>query len=309
MVRKAIGVYSTMEKTIVVYPRIADYTFKYINCENALITNLYKNPDSNIIIKILRKIFYFISLGRISLFYGSWTKYLDNPNAKLVFFDSCKPYHRLYRFLKRSKARIYIYFWNPIELRKKEIDKLKSAFIVATYSRSDSQKYDIGFNGQFLPKIPLPASHDSKYTGIFCGYVKNRGNLINKIYKSIDNSFFYVVADKQDFDFPVVDRPMDYYEYLKKVIKSSAVIEVLPTENAGMTLRTVESIFYGKKLITNNKKIVEEDFYNRNNILVFSDDTTKDDVENFLKLNFIPYDQTIVDQFSFESWLDRFEDL
>jgi hypothetical protein len=54
-------------------------------------------------------------------------------------------------------------------------------------------------------------------------------------------------------------------------MKTNCILEVVQNNQAAVTLRTLEAIYYGKKLLTNNKNIKKYSFYNPKYIQVFSD--------------------------------------
>lgn len=53
---------------------------------------------------------------------------------------------------------------------------------------------------------------------------------------------------------------MDYTEVCKYVMESNSVIEILQDGQEGISLRVFESLFFEKKLVTNNRHIVDYDF-------------------------------------------------
>lgn len=73
----------------------------------------------------------------------------------------------------------------------------------------------------------------------------------------------------------------------------------------GLTLRVLESLFFEKKLITNNINIINCEFYNKNNIFIINKDNL-DDLNDFLKSEYKKIDKKIINYFDYESWLNRF---
>ena len=67
-------------------------------------------------------------------------------------------------------------------------------------------------------------------------------------------------------------------------------------------MRTIESLGNGCKLITNNRRIEEADFYDERNILVY-DDCDLEIPESFLQEPFIPVTEEIYDKYSIEFWV------
>ena len=64
---------------------------------------------------------------------------------------------------------------------------------------------------------------------------------------------------------------MDYKEVIDIVKQSNCILEVVQEGQNGITLRTMEAVCYGKKLLTNNKNIVKYPFYDSKYISVFED--------------------------------------
>ena len=73
-----------------------------------------------------------------------------------------------------------------------------------------------------------------------------------------------------------------------------------------MTLRALESLFWEKKLITNNELIKNEKFYNKNNIFIIGIDD-ENEIEMFLKK---PYDKSsnkYKSEYDIDAWYENFE--
>ena len=288
-------------------PDKTKYTLKYVNSERCKVFNVYKKPDINIVFKIFRKFVYFIGLGVSNVFYDDWVHYL-NQDVQFIVFDACRPYHRLKRRLKKAKLRPIIYYWNPVP-DKNKIKELKADFSVFSYSSNDAKKYCINYNPTFFIDFPLDLTQTIIYDGIFIG--KNKGRLpkLERVYKLLDKPFFYVIRDGSETSnvISLQSGVMDYGDYLKIFARSKVIIEILYADNADFTLRTMEALFYQKKLITNNKLIVNAPFYNKNNILVLKDDCSKEDINSFLALPFVPYSKEQVKYYSIDEWLKRFD--
>ena len=62
-----------------------------------------------------------------------------------------------------------------------------------------------------------------------------------------------------------------------------------------------------KKLITNNKDIINYDFYNSNNIFVLGEDNL-DNIKEFIEKEYVEIDEKIINYYDFYEWLKRFED-
>ena len=294
-------------KTIIIVPDKDTLTFKYIEPYECEVYNLYQIPKPKLIIRLLRKIVYFFSFGKSNMFYSDWTKYLDE-DVQLIVFDSCKPHYRLQKKLKTAKIKPIIYFWNPITYKDK-IRQLKKDFIIYSYSSQDVQKYQLGYNPQFFTEVPVKQPSRIEYDGIFIGKNKSRLKVLETTYRLFNRPFFYVLKDRSETSdvIRLFEKRMPYEEYLQLLCKSQSVIEILYTDNADFSLRTMEALFYQKKLITNNRLIVNAPFFNDNNIFVLNENTTKENIQKFLSIPFVPYCDKVINYYRFEQWLKRFE--
>lgn len=295
-----------MKKYIVLVPDKTKFTFKFINSDLCDFYNIYFAQKMNIILKIFRKFVYFIGLGFFNIFYDEWVKYLDQ-DVQFIVFDACRPYHRLQRKLRKAKHRPIIYYWNPI-VNHDKISQLRKYFDVFTYSKIDAEKYGLHHNPTFFAELPLELNQPLKYDGCFVGVNKKRLSLLEKVYQLFNNPSFYVVKDK-DEESSVLQlhcTGIAYSEYLKVLAQSESIVEVLYSDNADYSLRTMEALFYQKKLITNNRGIRDAVFFNPNNIYVLDFETSKEDIQEFLARPFIPYSNDQINYYRVDKWLDRF---
>jgi hypothetical protein len=96
------------------------------------------------------------------------------------------------------------------------------------------------------------------------------------------------------------------YENILEIIdKSSAVLEIQHEDGNGFTLRTLEAMYFEKKLISTNKFLMNVDFYHSDNIFLLGINNI-DTLPDFLKTPYRPIDKDIVSRYSVESWMDRF---
>ena len=67
----------------------------------------------------------------------------------------------------------------------------------------------------------------------------------------------------------------------------------------------MESIFFRKKLVTNDRRIVDMDFYSSENIFVLGMDNI-DMLYSFIKQPYVEIDKSIVEKYDFDNWVNRF---
>ena len=174
----------------------------------------------------------------------------------------------------------------------------------------DCMNYDMKFNTTYYFRdLKLPNSQSKLYDVFFCGLNKGRKQMLGKISDEFSKnnltSLFYIVDD----ELPVPKRLpyLSYDKYLEKLSSSVAVLDVLQEEQEGMTLRVMESIYFGKKLITTQTSIINEDFYNPDNIFVIGKDSW-DEIVAFMKRPIKKVPEQILEKYDFATWLSRFDE-
>ena len=193
-----------------------------------------------------------------------------------------------------------LWYWNVVTEKNKKFLDDKNVDEIWTYNRFDAEKYNLNYNPQFYyykkddkEKNELPESDV-----IFMGWDKGREEALIKIKNSLEEHNlkcnFNIIHSINDF--------MDYDEYLKNVEKSNCILDFSFTIPCGLSLRPLEALFLHKKLITNNKDIVNYDFYNPDNILVIDRKNPVIDMNFFDK----PYQMLASDlyeKYSLKNWI------
>lgn len=95
------------------------------------------------------------------------------------------------------------------------------------------------------------------------------------------------------------------FQDIERVINASfAVLDIQHPKQSGLTIRTIEMIGMGKKLITTNQSIKNYPFYNEDNILVI-DRNNIQIPKRFFETDFKIIDKDIIDDLKIESWLKK----
>jgi hypothetical protein len=138
---------------------------------------------------------------------------------------------------------------------------------------------------------------------------KRRFQLFNKMGKFLEeNQITFRFLTKQSKN----KLKSPYIEYLKETIPYSEMLKLLnhyevilditkPLQN-GLSFRIFESIGMNKKIITNNRAVLEYDFYNPNNILVVDFDNLTIP-KSFFETPFEPIDEVIKQKYHLRSFV------
>lgn len=97
----------------------------------------------------------------------------------------------------------------------------------------------------------------------------------------------------------------DFRTNLSWMKNAKVLLDFKVEEHNGLSLRFFEALKYNKKIITNNKTVLDFDFYDPQNIFILHhDDLNK--LGDFLQSEYRKVPDEIVDQYSFSSWLNKY---
>ncbi len=262
----------------------------------------------NIVCRVVRRLF-FLFKCRPTYFYGDWKKIMYRFPVIVIYAQKNEDIISYLCSHKKENQRIIVWYWNPV-FRCVSPKKIKGLGCeLWSFDLEDCQKYGLNFNTTYYFKdLKLPVSFSKEYDVFFCGINKGRKKQLNEIQtilaKNGITSFIYLV----DEELPVSERlpRMPYNEYLKKLSMANAILDVLQDGQEGMTLRVMESLFFNKKLITNQSSIAKEDFYNSNNIFIIGKDDWNN-IKDFMNKPVIKTPEEVLDKYDFFTWLKRFD--
>jgi hypothetical protein len=237
---------------------------------------------------------------------------LDLTNYKVIIFDAPIWINNIHRFSEVfDKNKVKFWFWNATS-NGHMIARIQDE--VASVASFDSEDC-INFGMTFLPQFHLNFEYnltdeETIFDVLFVGRVKNRLSEIENFYSQCLllglNVYFHVKRDRYFQKSEVLslkDKDISYYAYLKLVSQSRVILEINESNTSGLSLRAIESLFYDKKLVTNNSQIKKYDFYDPRNILVL--DNLKGMSVDFLNSKSEKIDHSIKKKYLFSEWLKR----
>lgn len=259
----------------------------------------YNCDDENFWLRLMRK----LKFPLLNYLYGNWKKSINQYETIILFDNGFSSDLSKYIKRKNKKVKLILWFWNPVMENSKKFLEDKNLDEIWTYDKDDAKKYNLKYNTQFYTKKMKSVPINKKQDIIFLGRDKGRKDIINKVKEEFQKNNVsiktIIVEGKKDC--------MTYEEYIGQVQESKAILEIVLGDIKGLTIRTMESLFLKKKLITNNKDIINYDFYNSNNIFVLGEDNL-DNIKEFIEKEYVEIDEKIINYYDFYEWLKRFED-
>lgn len=226
---------------------------------------------------------------------------------------------------KNPKAKYILYLWDDIKRIENFEDTKMFYDVIYSFDYNDC----INNNFCFLPLFysrdyKLNVNLDKKIDiyGSFSEH-SERVNIAQKILEQCYNKkmnckflfypgrFKYIknffknreIEKKSNKEIKYIYNPINGVINLKNINECKALLDVQYASQNGLTMRTIEAIGCGVKLITTNSNIKKYDFYNENNCLVIDRNNPIID-EEFLKKAYVPLSQKIYEKYSIKSWVE-----
>ncbi len=269
--------------------------------------------------RIIRKIALKLDWNLVEqIIYMHWITDVSRCNT-IVIFDIGNA-REIVRFIKQRypQKRIIFWYWNSVShsIDIKTIIDLNIE--IWSFDKNDCQRYGLKNNTQFFFKentLGVPNSYNIEFNDIFfVGADKNRSEILEKLAYVFEeyglNFYFHIVKsskDKKKHAYKYTySKPIKYAEIVGLVSKCKAILDLVAKDQAGLTLRPLEALYFKKKLITNYKNIKTEKLYNPNNIFILGED----DDNKLREFVYAAYDEKdyfeLCKYYSGSEWIKRF---
>ena len=229
------------------------------------------------------------------------------------------------RWTQKPRRNTFFFLWDPARCPlyappREKLERLKTLHKCFCFQQEDCANFGLHFNStMFAPPPPgvLPEHSETRYDLLFLGVPKDRLPLLRDLHaqmRAMDlNLHFRIgltgledVRPEQSDGWLITPEWLGYPDYLALALQSRCLLDLYQTIQTGFSLRVMEHIFFGRKLITNNRVISQAAFYHPNNIFVLGQDDMSE-LKRWLHLPFTPISDDIRNYYSFEAWIGRFE--
>ncbi len=270
--------------------------------------------------KTLFRIFLLLHLYSLALMckmpkkeYRQFRFYAKKSSTRFLFWSPffLTWWYSMGKFLKKNKK--FCFCWGPINNAANVqrvghfIEKAKmDGFSFLTMNPDDAEKYEMQLISQVYRRFDSLKGNKIESDFYFLGKTKGREEILFRIQKVLEEKKF-----KIDFRiFPDVPRePVSFEENVLGAFKSRCIVDIVSSkyQQNGMTLRPLEALFLGKKLITNYREIVDEDFYHPDNIFVVDEKNfSLEGIENFMQKPIHKIDEEIVERYEVNHWIQKY---
>lgn len=262
-------------------------------------------------------------ISRYSLFQRQWVlikyilshKRLLGEYDRIIVFDRHKDILVLSLLLRNSKKlKLELWLWNLLdnrtEMRRTHILNKKRNIRVWTFDAGDAIRFNILHNSQFHV---FRRDYQIKYqeddgSVFFVGRNKGRNEMIDEIKHWLDKFRIpydiKIIEDSNGRE--TKNQLVEYEKTLDRVKKCHCVLDIVQDNQIGLTMRTMEAVYFNKRIISNNKLLINELFYDEKNIFIIGVNDFSD-FESWYNAGNITYSDKAKGYYSFSRWIKRFD--
>lgn len=184
---------------------------------------------------------------------------------------------------QQKETKFILYLWDDVK-RIQSFNNIKKYFnIIYSFDRYDCEKFGFKFLPLFYSKGYEITKNRKNITlyGAFSSH-SDRLKIINELSNQISNSYFYIFMYKREYikyfflkfiksfnkSIHISTKSLSEEQNIKNMQNSKCILDIQYPSQTGLTIRSIEAIGCGNKLLTTNNDIIHYDFYNPKNIYI-----------------------------------------
>lgn len=293
----------TMKKTLILINdifyqfKLEQFKDKNIRCMPMLLSD-----TDNKLYRAIRKLHLSYDFPFRSMWFYEWDKIIEQYDT-IILGDAGNSYN-VARYIKHfySDKRVIIWYRNTVTEYNDPSHYNRSICELWTFDIEDSKKYRMKYNHQFyVPQSDFKDCAFPEYDVFFVGEEKGR-------MKELESIESYLRKKGFSFKFCVIGINSDripYDEVLDYISKSKTILDIQISRQNGITLRPLEALYYGKKLITNSRNLGVDLIEGINNTYLIEDEEYEG-LDDFLRKPIKKTDESLMNEYSIFEWVNRF---
>lgn len=213
------------------------------------------------------------------------------------------------KYITGKSKKSIVYYWDSFDNIPRYERTLPFFDVKYSFEKKDCEKYNLKFITNFYYK---PAQNiKTEYDVFFIGALDDRIDTLIEISEKLKNRNRKIIIQNknkkkllkyQNTGIELIENPIRFQEAEIYFEKSKVIIDIQKNIQKGLTFRVFEAIGKKKKLITNNKDIVNYDFYNSNNIFVWNEN--KNEIpDHFFETPYQELDVNVYEKYSLKNWI------
>lgn len=257
--------------------------------------------EKRLLFRVIRRIWLLCRFPFGQIWCGNWVNSLDQYEVIILHSNNLSGFLPPYLEKRYPHLRIIYWYWNKVG-KYTDPGKIKhDRTEFWSFNKCDCSKYGMKYNIQYYYDVSKEENDIANQSDIFfIGHDHGRKEQIEKVKAMAQRENL-----KCDFRLISSDQKNIPYKNVRKMIKTTkAILEINQSNQDGYTLRTLESLFFGKKLITDNKGVGDLPFYNINNMYILGYDT-----RNLREFVYGKYDDGVSvfwSKYDIDAWIGNF---
>jgi len=231
-----------------------------------------------LIFRVIREIWFRMRLPFVSLWYN---KRIKEEKADIFILRDSLLTNDFINWIRyfHPDARIIMDYDNlanttirPDQIQDQHVEKW-------SYDVNDCKKYGMKLKPHsFLDVYRIKDKREPKIDILYLGRDKGRLQSLLELEKKMKElglrTYFHICADRRFLRVTnhKYKKLLSYYEYMDLMKESRAILNIVGSDQASMTMRDMEVVFNGIKGITNNKLALEFPLYDKSRFFVLGID-------------------------------------
>lgn len=281
---------------------------------------LYKTSHKSLGQKILLVLGIYLFPPVLYWVYGDWKKELENYDVFILVSRKSAQYAAKYIKKKAPNKRVIIWYWNLVTNKEMNPDYCRKIGCEPwSFDKTDCKKYRMKFGDTyyFPPDNIMDNQSEHCVNQMWCVFYVGINRPGRKEFLDHLRKFLQSKGMKYKFNLtaiPSKKRPKDdqlsermtYEQIIDSICKSKAILDLNRENQSGMTLRPMEALFFKRKLVTNNRSIIQYKIYDADNTYII-ENKDFDGLDAFLSSVYVESKENEEKRkaYSFDSWLDR----
>lgn len=259
--------------------------------------------------RAIRRFHIKLNLPWKSIWLGEWKKNIINTDVIVLHISSLSLWVPKFINKINPNTRVIAWYWNSVTSAINP-SRIQGKCEMWSFDITDCKKYGMHFNHQYYFKSLVMKDVIIDNDVFFCGSDSGRGELLSRIYEQLKKrgvkaDFRIVYPEYTEIPQEIISDRLSYSEIINGIGSCRAILELVRNGQSGPTLRLMEAVFQGKKLITNNIHVLEEPFYDSSKIFLLKNDNW-DELVDFLYAPYEAYDEELLDRYDVSNWLREF---
>ena len=179
-----------------------------------------------------------------------------------------------------------------------------------SYDKNDCEKYNLHLTPTTYCTAYLKPKKETKYDVLFVGRDKGRASFLldfEQKMKDLGLRTCFVITKDGRFSKQksFYEKEISYEEIIDLITQSRSILNVALPGQVGITVRDLESLFMGVKLLTTNKYIKNADFYHKDNIFIIDEDYSPNKILDFINRPYVEISKEVKNKHVFSYFIQK----